>query len=43
LVALSRAGKLLKAEDSGHMIHQYRPDLVAQAIRDVVNAARHKK
>jgi pimeloyl-ACP methyl ester carboxylesterase len=43
LAALSLVGKLVKAEDSGHMIHLYRPDLVAQAIRDVVTAARHKK
>jgi hypothetical protein len=43
LAALSRAGKLVKAEGSGHMIHLYRPDLVAQAILDVIAAAQGKK
>jgi pimeloyl-ACP methyl ester carboxylesterase len=44
LAALSRAGKLIRAADSGHMIHLYRPDLVAQAIQDVViTVARSKK
>lgn len=31
LAGLSSAGKLIKAEGSGHMIHLYRPDLVADA------------
>jgi pimeloyl-ACP methyl ester carboxylesterase len=35
LAGLSSAGKLIKAEGSGHMIHLYRPELVAQAIKDV--------
>jgi pimeloyl-ACP methyl ester carboxylesterase len=43
LTALSGAGKLIVAEDSGHEIHLYRPDLVVQAIRDVVTAARARK
>jgi pimeloyl-ACP methyl ester carboxylesterase len=43
LVALSRAGKLVIAKDSGHEIHLYRPELVVQAIREVVTAARDKK
>jgi pimeloyl-ACP methyl ester carboxylesterase len=38
--ALSSAGKLALAENSGHQIHLYRPDLVVQAIRDVVTAVR---
>jgi hypothetical protein len=43
LTALSSAGKLIIAEDSGHAIHLYRPDLVVQAIREVVTAARSNK
>jgi pimeloyl-ACP methyl ester carboxylesterase len=43
LAALSRAGKLVKAEGSGHMIHLYRPDLVARAILDAVAAAKGRK
>jgi pimeloyl-ACP methyl ester carboxylesterase len=43
LKALSGAGKLVVAEDSGHEIHLYRPELVVQAIREVVLAARDKK
>jgi pimeloyl-ACP methyl ester carboxylesterase len=43
LKALSSAGKLIVAEDSGHEIHLYRPELVVQAIREVVTAARDKK
>jgi pimeloyl-ACP methyl ester carboxylesterase len=42
LAALSRAGRLVKVENSGHMIHLYRPDVVAWAIREVVTAARTK-
>ena len=42
LKALSSAGKLVIAKDSGHEIHLYRPDLVVQAIREVVTAARDK-
>jgi pimeloyl-ACP methyl ester carboxylesterase len=42
LKALSSAGKLTIAEDSGHQIHLYRPELVVQAIREVVAAARDK-
>jgi len=40
LTALSSAGKLIIAENSGHAIHLYRPELVIQSIRDVVSAAR---
>jgi len=40
LAALSSAGKLIRAEGSGHMIHLERPDLVAQAIREVIREAR---
>ena len=43
LAGLSSAGKLVKAEGSGHMIHLYRPDLVVQAIREVIAAARSRK
>ena len=43
LTALSSAGKLILAKDSGHEIHLYRPDLVVEAIREVVTAARGKK
>ena len=43
LKALSRAGKLIVSEDSGHEIHLYRPELVVQAIREVVEAARNTK
>jgi pimeloyl-ACP methyl ester carboxylesterase len=43
LAGLSRVGKLVKAERSGHMIHLYRPDLVVQAILDVIAAAKGKK
>ena len=42
LAALSRAGKLLRAEGSGHMIHLYQPDIVARAIQEVVTAAKKK-
>jgi pimeloyl-ACP methyl ester carboxylesterase len=40
LASLSSAGKLIKAEGSRHMIHLERPDLVAQAIREVIREAR---
>jgi pimeloyl-ACP methyl ester carboxylesterase len=42
LAALSNAGKLVIAENSGHEIHLYRPELVVQSIREVVTAARRK-
>jgi pimeloyl-ACP methyl ester carboxylesterase len=40
LVALSPRGRLTVAEQSGHMIHQEQPELVVQAVRDVVEAVR---
>jgi hypothetical protein len=43
LKTLSSAGKLIVAEDSGHEIHLYRPDLVVRSIREVVMSARGKK
>jgi pimeloyl-ACP methyl ester carboxylesterase len=43
LKALSSAGKLIIADKSGHEIHLYRPELVVDAIREVVTAARGKK
>ena len=42
LAGLSSAGRLIKAEGSGHMIHLYRPDLVVQAIREVIAASRSR-
>jgi pimeloyl-ACP methyl ester carboxylesterase len=42
LKALSKAGKLVIAEESGHEIHLYRPELVVQSIREVVMTARGK-
>jgi pimeloyl-ACP methyl ester carboxylesterase len=43
LKGLSSAGKLIIAKDSGHEIHLYRPEVVVEAIRGVVAAARTKK
>jgi len=43
LAALSSNGKLVTAADSGHAIHLYRPNLVAGAIREVVEAARRRR
>src|SRR5262249_25070827 len=40
LARLSSAGKLIRAEGSGHMIHLERPDLVTRAIREVIQEAR---
>jgi hypothetical protein len=42
LKGLSSAGKLIVSEDSGHEIHLYKPELVVQSIREVVEAARGK-
>jgi pimeloyl-ACP methyl ester carboxylesterase len=42
LAAHSSAGKLVTADKSGHLIQLDRPDLVGQAIREVVAAARTK-
>lgn len=39
---LSRVGKLVIAERSEHEIHMYRPDLVIQSLKEVVEAARSK-
>ena len=38
LVALSAVGKLVVATESDHEIQLYQPDLVVQAIRDVIGA-----
>ncbi len=43
LAVLSTAGRLIVATKSDHEIHLYEPDLVAGAIRDVVNAARGRR
>ena len=40
LAALSRQGRLVVAEDAGHAIHHDRPDVVVDAIREVVEAVR---
>jgi pimeloyl-ACP methyl ester carboxylesterase len=40
LVGLSPRGKLVVAEESGHMIHQEQPELVVDAIREVVEEVR---
>jgi pimeloyl-ACP methyl ester carboxylesterase len=40
LTALSSTGKLIIAENSGHAIHLYRPELVTRSITEVVTAAR---
>ena len=42
LAGLSSSGRLIKAERSGHIIHLYRPDLVIEAIQNVVGACRQK-
>lgn len=41
LAALSTVGRLVPAENSGHEIHLYRPDLVIRAIHDLVVANRN--
>jgi pimeloyl-ACP methyl ester carboxylesterase len=43
LSELSSAGKLIKAERSGHMIHIERPDLVVDAILNLVQEMRRGK
>jgi pimeloyl-ACP methyl ester carboxylesterase len=43
LAALSSAGTLVKAGGSGHMIHLERPDLVMEAVRDVMGEVRRQK
>ena len=40
LAAMSRNGKLVVAEKSGHHVHLEEPDVVSTAIQDVVNAAK---
>ncbi|OPY61681.1 MAG: putative aminoacrylate hydrolase RutD [Syntrophorhabdaceae bacterium PtaU1.Bin034] len=40
LAALSPKGRLIKAEKSGHNIHLFQPDLVIEAIREVVQEIR---
>ena len=43
LAALSAVGKWIRVPDSGHLIHLYRPDAVAEAIRGIVLAAKQEK
>jgi pimeloyl-ACP methyl ester carboxylesterase len=40
MAALSSDGRLIKAEGSGHMIHMERPDLVVDAVLDVLQMIR---
>ena len=40
LATLVPGGRLLVVEDSGHVIHEEQPEVVVQAIMDVVNAVR---
>jgi hypothetical protein len=40
LVELSSIGKLVVAAESDHLIQLYQPELVTQAIQDVVGQAR---
>jgi hypothetical protein len=42
LAALSKVGRLVWAENSGHEIHLYRPDVVVKAIREMVATVRDK-
>jgi pimeloyl-ACP methyl ester carboxylesterase len=42
LAALSSVGRLVWAENSGHEVHLYRPDVVVQAIREMIEGARGK-
>jgi len=41
LVALSSSGKQVIAEGASHFVHLDRPELVIDAIREVVEAAQH--
>ena len=43
LSGLSTAGRLIIAENSGHAIHLYRPELVTRSIVEVVEAARQQR
>jgi hypothetical protein len=43
LAGMSTSGKLVVATKSDHQIHLDEPELVVQAIRDVVDAARRMK
>jgi pimeloyl-ACP methyl ester carboxylesterase len=43
LAALSSQARRLVAERSGHMVHHDQPELVAEAIRQVVMAARDRR
>src|SRR5215471_4332469 len=43
LAALSSKGKLVKAGQSGHLIHLQRPDLVIEGIDDVVRSIRRAR
>jgi len=40
--ALSTVGKLVVTDQSEHEIHMYRPDLVTQSLKEVVEAARNR-
>lgn len=43
LARRSQQGRLVVAEASGHNIHRYRPDLIVEAIREVVTSARRQR
>ena len=43
LASQSSEGRIVIAQKSGHYVHYEEPELVIQAIRDVVTAARSKK
>jgi pimeloyl-ACP methyl ester carboxylesterase len=43
LAALSASSRLVHVAGSGHMIHMYKPDVVAEAIREVVTRARQRQ
>jgi pimeloyl-ACP methyl ester carboxylesterase len=42
LAALSTSGRLIHVPASGHMIHVYKPDVVAETIREVVTRVRQR-
>lgn len=42
LVTLSREGRLVAAEDSGHYVHWDRPQVVVAAVNDMVESLRRR-
>ncbi len=43
LATMSSLGRIKVCDDSGHNVHQDRPDLVAQAVLNVVDAVRYRE